>query len=102
MALNGRDEIVLRLHHFRAVDLEQRIAALDLVADLGDQPGHAAGERRQHGGAGVLVVGDLADGELLDAKGIELHLHDAELMHLVVGDPDDVAFFRCALGGDPG
>ena len=97
-----RDEIVLRLHHFRAVDLEQRIAATDIVADLGDQPRHAAGERRQDGGAGVLVVGDLADGKLLDAKGVELHLHDAELMHLIVGDPNGVAHFSCVLRRDRG
>src|SRR4029077_6437502 len=92
-----RYEIVLRLYHFRAVDFEQRITAADIVADPGDQPRHTAGERGQDGGAGVLVVGDLADGKLLDAKGVELHLHDAELMHLVVGDPNGVALFSCVL-----
>ena len=65
------DEIGLRLHHLRAVDLEQRIAALDVVADLGDQPDDAAGERRQHDRAGVLVEGDLADRGLLHAERIE-------------------------------
>ena len=43
----GGDELVLRRHLLGAVDLQQRIAALDLIADLGDQAGDPAGERRQ-------------------------------------------------------
>ena len=43
----GGDEIVLRRHLLGAVDFQQRIAALDLIADLGDQAGDPAGERRQ-------------------------------------------------------
>ena len=66
--LQRRDQVGLRLHDLRAVDLEQRIAALHLVADLGDQPRDAAGERRQHDGAGVLVECDLADGRLLQMR----------------------------------
>ena len=56
-----RDEFVLRRHLLRAVDFQQRIAALDLIADLGDQAGHPAGERRQHDRAGILIERDLAD-----------------------------------------
>jgi hypothetical protein len=32
--MQGGDEIGLRLHHFRTVDLEQRIAALDVVTPI--------------------------------------------------------------------
>jgi hypothetical protein len=92
--LHGRDQVGLRLNYFRAVDLEQRIAALDLVADLGDQPGHAAGERCDHDGAEVLVEGNLPDRRLLRAKQIRLHRLDAQLVHLVDGRANGVDDFR--------
>ena len=94
-----RHEIVLRLHDIGAVDLEQRLAAFHLVADLGDQPGDAARKRRQNRGAGILVVGDLTDREFLHPEWIELDLADAELMHLVGGRSDRIAVLRCATGG---
>ncbi len=66
--MQGRDQVGLRLHDFWAVDLEQRIAAFDLVADLGDHAGDAAGERRDYDGAGVLVECNLADRRLLQSE----------------------------------
>ena len=72
---------------------------------FGDQPRHAAGERRQHHGAGVLVEGDLPDRELLHAEFGGLHRHDVELMHLVGADLHAVGallvgFAPRSIGGD--
>jgi hypothetical protein len=44
-----------------AVDLQQWVAALDLITDLGDQAGDPPGERRQNRSAGVFIEGDLTD-----------------------------------------
>jgi hypothetical protein len=100
VTLGRRDEIGLRLHHFRAVDFEQRIAALDVVAEFANHASDSAGERRQHDGAGILVEGDLTDCRLLQTKRIRHHLHDAQLMHLVGGHPNGVsAILRPNRGG---
>ena len=45
---DGGEEIVLRLDDLGAVDLEERRALADPLAEPRDQPGHPAGERRQH------------------------------------------------------
>ena len=44
----GSDEFVLRRDLFGAVDFQQRIASLDLAADVGDQTDNPAGEGRQN------------------------------------------------------
>ena len=72
--MQGSDQVGLRLHDFRAVDLEQRISALDLVAELGEHARDAAGKRRDHNGAGVLVECNLTDGLLLHPERIRFHL----------------------------
>ena len=91
----------MSLQHFGAVDLEQRVAALHLVSRLGDQLGHAPGERGQHDRARVLVEGDLANGELLDPECARRYVDDAELVHLVGGDRDGIGVvpdLRARLG----
>ena len=67
-SMQRRDQVGLRLHDFGAVDLEQRIAGFDHIADLGDHPRHAPRKRRRHERAGIFVEGDLADRELVDTK----------------------------------
>ena len=44
-AVQRCDQIGLRLHHFGAVDLKQRVAAFHVVTDLGDQSRDSAGKR---------------------------------------------------------
>ena len=61
----------------------------------------AAGKRRQHRRAGVVVEGDLADCAFLHPERIKLHLGDVQLMHLVRGHPH-VAVLRRFLRGDLG
>ena len=97
--LHGRDQVGLGLNDLRAVDFEQRIAALHHVADLGDQARHAAGERRQHGGAGVLVEGNLPDRGPLQVEGAELDIDDGEPMHPLCGNSHDVCRLQRRLRG---
>src|SRR5262245_5775569 len=96
-SLHRGDQIGLRLDHFRAVDLEQRIAAPHHVAQLGQQPRHAAGERGEHDCAGVFIEGDLAHRRLLHAERIRVHLDDIELLQLPVVHPNLVGAFARAL-----
>ena len=70
------EEIVLRRDDLGAVDLEQRRALADPLAEPRHQAGHPAGERRQHDRADVLVVGDLADREFFQAERTQLDLGD--------------------------
>ena len=95
----GGDEFVLRRHLLGAVDFQQRIAALDLVADLGDQPGDPAGERRQNDRAGIFVERDLTDRRSLIQKRMGLDLDDLELVHLVGDNTDIIGPLRRAFGG---
>src|SRR4051812_19554434 len=95
--MQRRDQIGLRLHDLRAVDLEQWVAALYVVADLGDQARHAARERRGDDRAGILVEGNLADRGLLDAELFGHDRYDAELMQLARADTHHVRIFGCAL-----
>ena len=88
--MQRRDQIGLRLHDLRAVDLEQRIAALYLIAHLGDQPRDAAGERRVHDRTCVFIKGDLPDRELLDAELVRGHRHNVELVQLIDFDAHHV------------
>ena len=97
--LHGRDQVGLGLNDLRTVDFEQRIAALHLVTDLGDQARHAAGERRQHGGAGVLVEGDLPDRGPLQVKRAQLDIDDGEPMHPLGGNSHHVCSLQRRLRG---
>ena len=95
----GGDEVVLRDQLLGAVDFQQRIALLDPIAELGNQAGHPAGERRQDDRGGILIISDLADRRSLRAKRKRLNLRDLQLMHLIGDDPDkvrkpDVSFIR--------
>jgi hypothetical protein len=81
-----------------AVDFQQRIAALDRFAGLGDQAGNTAGEWRQDDRAGILVVSDLADRRPLRAERMSLDLHDLQLMHLIGDDTQKVRPLRRAFG----
>src|SRR5262249_10561141 len=83
--------------HLWAIDFEQRIAALDVVAELADYARDATGERRQHNGAGVLVKCDLTDRLFLQTKRIWHNLHDAQLMHLVGLHPDGIGVAQWSL-----
>src|SRR5262249_23952039 len=89
--------IGLRLHDLRTVDFKQRIAALDVVADLGKQAGHASGERRLHDRAGIVIERNLADCQLVLAERIDVDIDDVQLMHLVGGDLNHVGVFRRRL-----
>ncbi len=94
----GGDEVVLRDQLFGAVDFQQRIALLDLIAELGDQTGNPAGERCQHDRGGIFIVSDLADRRSLRAKRNGLNLRDLQLMHLIRDDPDKVRPLHGAFG----
>ena len=97
-----RDEVVLRLQDFRAVDFHQRIARLDDVADLGQQFQHAPGKLRQYRRTQVVVECNLADGGFVRLEWRVLDGDDCELVHLVRLDPNALAAFdveRLAFGG---
>src|SRR5262249_9761203 len=98
-ALERRDQISLRLHHFRAVNFEQRIAALNVVAEFADHACHTTREWCQHNGTGVLIECDLTDRLLLQTEWIRYGLHNVQLMHLVRRQPDDVCVARGSLKG---
>src|SRR3954451_23066388 len=74
------DEIVLLYELLGTVDFQHRVALLDLVAELGNQTGHPAGERRQDDRAGILIVSDLPDRRGLLAEGVARNLHNLQLM----------------------
>jgi len=65
--MQRRDQVGLRLHDFRAVDLEQRIARLTTSPILAitrvTRPVNGVAT-----GAGVLIEGNLADRDLVDTK----------------------------------
>ena len=92
------DELVLWWHLLRAVDLQQRIAALDLITDLGDQAGDPAGERRQNRGAGVFIECDLTDRRSLIEERIGFDLHHLELVQLLGNDPNEIGPLRRTFG----
>ena len=94
----SRDELVLWRHLLGAVDLQQRVAALDLITDLGDQAGDPAGERRHDGRAGVFIECDLADRRSLIEERIGFDLHHLELVHLVGNDPNEIGALRRTFG----
>ena len=81
-----------------AVDFQQRIASLYLVADVGDQTDDPAGERRHNDGGGVFIERDLTDRRSLNAEGIGLDLHHLKLVHLIGDDTHIVAALRRAFG----
>src|SRR5262249_54576867 len=85
-----RDQLGLRLRDFRAVDLEQRIAALDVLPDLRQQAGDASRERRQYAGAGILVERDLPNGLLHRLEIAGLDRNELQLVHLFRADADTV------------
>ena len=81
-----------------AVDFQQRITPLDLVAEPGNQAGNPAGEWRQNDRAGILIVSDLTDCRGLRAERIAPDLHDLQLMHLIRDDTQKVRPLHGAFG----
>ena len=94
----GRDEVVLLDELLGAVDFQQRIAPLDLIAEPGNQTGNPAGEGRQNDRAGILIVSDLTDRRGLRAERISPDLHDLQLMHLIRDDTQKVRPLHRAFG----
>ena len=92
------DEIVLWDQLLGAVDFQQRITSLDLVAGLGNQAGNPAGEWRQNDRAGILIVSDLTDCRCLRAERVSPDLHDLQLMHLIRDDTQKVRPLHGAFG----
>lgn len=76
------DKVVLRLCEFCRVDGEQAVAALDLVAEFGDDSRDPAGIGRKHGRRLVAVDGNLAVRKLLGAKTHFDHRRELELRQL--------------------
>ena len=92
------DEVVLQDELLGAIDLEQRIAPFDLIAEPGNQTGNPAGEWRQNDRAGILIVSDLTDSRGLRAELISPNLHDLQLMHLIRDDTQKVRPLHGAFG----
>src|SRR6185312_3036002 len=88
------NEIVLRWHLLRTVDFQQGIAALYLIADLGNQTGNPARERRQNGRASIFIERYLTDRRSLNAECIRLDFHHVELVHLIGADADIIGTLR--------
>ena len=85
---DGGDQIVLALHELARLDREQRRAALDDVARLGDQAADAAGEGREDRRGGVLVDRDLAVGRALVAERDLAHRRELEARPLRLARPE--------------
>jgi hypothetical protein len=92
------DEVVLLGELFRAIDFQQRITLLDLIAGFGNQTGNPTGERRQNDRAGILIVSDLTDCRRLRAERKSPDLHDLKLMHLIRDDTQKVRPLHGAFG----
>jgi hypothetical protein len=94
------DEVVLLDELLGAIDFQQRVTPLDLIAEPGNQAGNPAGEWRQNDRAGILIVSDLTDCRRLRAERISPDLHDLQLMHLIVDDTQKVRPLHRLFGHD--
>ena len=80
----GGDEVVLPLHELRSGNRQQRRAALDPVAGLGEELGDAAGIGREDRRGHIIVDGDLAVRHPLRAEDDLAHRRDLEARPLRV------------------
>ena len=85
---DGGDQVVLALHELARLDREQRRAALDDVARLGDQAADAAGVGREDRRGGVLVDRDLAVGRALVAERDLAHRGELQARPLRLARPE--------------
>ena len=92
------DEVVLLDELLGAVDFQQRITPLHLVAEPGNQTGNPAGEWRQNDRAGILIVSDLTDCRRLRAERVSPDRHDLQLMHLIRDNTQKVRPLHGAFG----
>ena len=70
--------------------LEQRIAAPDVLTDLGKHARHAPGKWRLYHGARILVERDLSNGVLEPRERTKFDIDDIELVQIVGRNPDEV------------
>src|SRR5262249_24033618 len=93
------DQIVLRLHKFAGLDLEEGRTGLNMIAELGDQIDDSSGEGRKDWCGQIVIERDIAFRHLLGTKADEANRLDLEPGQLGRRRPESAWHRLCRLRG---